>query len=299
MAPDLFSNSPTYLFLRSDISARAAALGGSFVSAKNDPNGIFYNPSLISTIDKEKFSFGYSSYLTDLKTTHFSFNKNYDSLNDFGLGIIYNSYGDFIEKDEFNNELGIFSASDLVLITSYSYKLEENLFVGVSSKFINSTIANYKSSAIAVDCGIYYFLPGSNPLTFGASIQNFGKQIKSYNTTKEDLPFDIKIGMTIKPEHLPMDINLNFNKINEDQKNDLDRLRYFSIGGEFTMSASLKFRFGYNNEKRKDLKLGTSSDMAGFSFGFGFAKETYIIDYAYSSLGKIGEVNRINLSLIF
>jgi hypothetical protein len=37
----------TYGFLRNDISARAAALNGSFVSMIDDPVGIFYNPTLL------------------------------------------------------------------------------------------------------------------------------------------------------------------------------------------------------------------------------------------------------------
>ena len=40
---NLFSQN-TYEFLRVDMSARAAALGGTFVSNHDDPNIIFYNP---------------------------------------------------------------------------------------------------------------------------------------------------------------------------------------------------------------------------------------------------------------
>ncbi len=294
-----FADSPTYLFLRNDVSARAAAMGGSFVSMKNDPNGIFYNPALLSTINQEKFSLGYMTFLSQYKTTYFSYSTVFDSTSKLGVGLIYNSYGDFIEKDEYNNELGTFSVSDLVLITSYAFNYDENISIGVSSKLIYSAISNYSSNALALDAGIYYFIPGNNPLSIGASIQHLGKQINSYNTTEEDLPLDVKIGITLKPEHLPLDINLNFHKINVQQNIISDRLRYFTIGGEFTISESMRLRFGYNNEKRKDMKLGTSSDMAGFSFGGGIVKENYTIDYSYSSLGKIGEVSRINVGYSF
>lgn len=105
--------------------------------------------------------------------------------------------------------------------------------------------------------------------------------------------------MTIKPEHLPLELNINFHRLNVEQNNILERLKYFSIGGEFTLSKSLRFRFGYNNEKRKGLKLGTKSGMGGFSFGGGVSVKEFLIDYSFSSLGAIGSMNRITISSNF
>ena len=47
----------TYEFLRLDMSARAGALGGSFVSNNDDPDVIFYNPAGIRCLKKIQFHF--------------------------------------------------------------------------------------------------------------------------------------------------------------------------------------------------------------------------------------------------
>ena len=46
MAGLLKAQTTTYEFLRNDVSARAAAMGGSFVSVLNDPSAVFYNPEI-------------------------------------------------------------------------------------------------------------------------------------------------------------------------------------------------------------------------------------------------------------
>ena len=63
------------------------------------------------------------------------------------------------------------------------------------------------------------------------------------------------------------------------------------------MSKELRFRFGYQNERRRELKLGTSSGLAGFSFGGGLVLEKLRFDYAYVSLGKIGSLNSISVGM--
>ncbi len=41
-----------YNFLRNDVSARAAALAGSFVTMADDPNALFYNPASVGTLER-------------------------------------------------------------------------------------------------------------------------------------------------------------------------------------------------------------------------------------------------------
>jgi len=49
----------TYEFLRLDMSARAGALGGSFVSNNDDPDVIFYNPAGIQLLSDNPVSFSF------------------------------------------------------------------------------------------------------------------------------------------------------------------------------------------------------------------------------------------------
>jgi hypothetical protein len=90
-------------------------------------------------------------------------------------------------------------------------------------------------------------------------------------------------------------LNFNFHKLNEDADTFSDRFRAFTIGGEFTLSKALQVRIGYDNENRKDLKVGTSAELAGFSGGLGITIKEYTVDYSITSLGKIGSQHRVSV----
>jgi hypothetical protein len=128
------------------------------------------------------------------------------------------------------------------------------------------------------------------------SIRNLGGQISTYNGIRENLPLDIGIGASIVPKGLPLLLNVGFHRLNEQTEAFSDRFRSFTVGGEFTLSKVLLFRFGYDNAKRRDFRIGSSADLAGFSAGFGVLVGGYTVDYSLSSLGKAGLLHRITVS---
>jgi long-subunit fatty acid transport protein len=290
------SNS-TFDFLRNDVSARAAAMGGSFLIVHNDPNAIFYNPSALTTIQQPQASVGFFKNLLDINSGHLSYSQFIEGFGFVGGGIVYTNYGDFIERNEFGDNLGNFSANELALSAAYANKLTDEISYGGSLKFIYSSIAGYSSSAFAVDLGTWYVVVPER-FEVAASIVNLGTQIDPYINTKESLPTDLKIGCALKPEHLPLRLNFSFNKLIEKQNNFISHFRAFSLGGEFSVAANVQLRFGYNNEQRKDFKVGSSSGLAGFSIGGGFIYDMYKIDYAFNSMGKIGGLHRVTVGIL-
>jgi hypothetical protein len=291
------SNS-AFNFLRNDVSPRAAALAGSFVTITNDPNSLFYNPAALSTLENPMGSVGFFKHLLDINAGYISYGQQYEDLGYFAAGILYTNYGSFDETNEMGTSLGTFTASDLSLTVGYSNLFEENVHYGANLKLIYSSIAGYTSTALAGDLGILVRVPEQR-ITVGASLRNFGRQLKSYISTREDLPLDFVVGASIVPRGIPLLLNLNFHKLNESRDSFADRFRAFTVGGEFTLSKVVQARVGFDNEKRKDLKLGTSAGMAGFSGGLGILVSGYRFDYSLSSLGKIGELHRVSISTSF
>lgn len=288
---------PTYQFLQTDVSARAAAMGGSFISMSGDPTGVFYNPASIATATAPVAAFGYTSHLLDINAGFAAYTTEMKDIGVIGIGVNYVDYGSFDETDVLANKLGTFSAGDLALSLSAANTLDENLYYGVTGKFIYSSIAEAASSALAADAGLLYLIPGEDPISLGLSVSNLGVQLDSYAGKKEPLPLDIRLGGTIKPQHLPLQLSLNFHKLNEEQRSFLDKFTLFTVGGEFTLSKALRFRFGYNNERRKELKVGSSAGMTGFSFGGGLVLKTMRLDYSYTAYGVIGTISRISVAL--
>lgn len=291
------SNS-TYDFLRSDYSARAGALAGSYVSIMNDPTTIFYNPAALGTIERPVGSLGFFKHLLDINAGYVAYAQPYEDIGFLGVGVMYVNYGSFNRTDDVGNALGTFSANELAITLGYAGTWEENLTYGVNAKFIYSGIAEYASTGIAADAGVLYNIPDSR-VAIGASIRHLGTQLSSYASTREKLPLDLAVGISVTPKGVPLLLNVNFHKLNDDVAKFGDRFRSFSIGGEFTLSKVFQARVGYNNEQRQDLKTGTSSGLAGFSGGIGISIRDYKVDYALSSLGSIGSLHRISISSTF
>ncbi|HSQ75513.1 MAG TPA: PorV/PorQ family protein, partial [Bacteroidota bacterium] len=216
----------------------------------------------------------------------------------FGAGILFTNYGTFDETDLLGNTTGSFGANDIALSIAYALPLEENLFVGGAVKFIYSGIGDYSSTGLAADLGVLYTIPESR-FSVGASIRNLGAQISAYNTTREDLPLDVGIGASIVPKGLPLLLNVGVHRLTDDADDFLDRFRSFTVGGEFTLSSVVRLRIGYDNARRKDYKIGSSADLAGFSAGLGVLVSGYDVNYALSSLGKAGLLHRVSLSTTF
>jgi len=285
----------TFDFLRLDGSARAGALGGSFVSNNDDADVIFYNPAGIELLDGSPASFSFVKHLMDINLATLSYSQEFEDIGRFGAAIKYINYGSFDEADEFGTRFGEFGANEMALVVGYANSLDENFYYGANAKFIYSGIADRSSTAFALDLGLHYAIPDKN-WYFGFAVLNIGSQISSYYDTKEDLPLDVAIGVSKRLENMPAKISLDFHKLNQDRDNFGDRFKAFTVGVEFTLSKVMKLRVGYDNERRTDFKIGTTAGIAGFNAGLGVKVSDYQFDYGYSSLGLVGGLHRISIS---
>jgi long-subunit fatty acid transport protein len=285
----------TFEFMRIDNSARAGALAGTFTALADDPNVIFYNPAGLNLVDNYAISFSYTGYLESIKLASLAYASEIKDVVKFGAAIKYAGYGTMTEADEYGNKLGDFSANEMALIIGAGSTLDQNFYYGINAKFIYSKIADKSSTALAADLGLNYDIP-EEMINIGFSILNLGAQLSTYMGTKENLPLDFSLGVSKKMAHLPLRLSLDFHRLNEDRDGFLDKFRAFTIGAEFTLSKALTLRLGYDNERRKDLKVGTFSGISGFNGGVGLKVSTYTFDYGFSSMGLIGTVHRISIA---
>jgi hypothetical protein len=288
----------TYDFLRLEAGARVAALNGSSVSLTDDPNLLFSNPGTLPTLSSPSASVGFLKHLLDVNSGNLVYGQSIGEYGTVAGGIVFVDYGSFDKTDETFNVTGSFGARDLALVGGWGIALNEQTSVGASMKFIYSSIAEYSSTGLALDFGVLYRIPEQR-ITLGASILNLGTQLTTYAGTHEPLPLDIKVGVSVQPQHLPAILSLNFHKLNETDGGFFSRFGAFSIGAELLLSENIRLRGGYHNEKRSDLKLGTSSGLAGFAFGGGLKFSEYLVDYAFTAYGSIGGLHRISVGMTF
>ena len=290
------AGTPAYDFLRADVSARAAALGGSFLAMSGDPNLLYYNPAGLATLTQTRLSFGFFKHLMDINAGHATYATEIKGLGSIAAGVLYTNYGSFKQVDENGVESGTFGAGDFAATAGFANNLRNNLSYGVSAKFIYSSIAGYSSTAAAVDFGLRFnAIP--ERMVLAASLLNVGTQLDPYLTTRDDLPMDLRVGFMLTPEHLPAMILFDLHDLTHSGLTVMERLKQFTVGVEFTTESNLHLRFGYNNSERTDFKIGSGAGLAGLSIGGGITTGNYTVDYAFNSLGKVGALHRISVGM--
>ena len=283
-------------FLRTEYSSRAAGVGRSFVAMRGDVNGLYHNPSSLAFTEERQFAVNYIDYLIDFGGGFAAYTQRISGYGQITGSVIWMNYGDFDETDDFAQMTGrTYGAYDLAFALSYADELEKYFSYGVTLKYVHSKIDLYTASALAMDFGLMYAAPFGKDLYFGLSLLNVGKAFDAYIDSKESLPLSLRFGVSKKLEHLPLELSFNLNDLNTSEENVWDRLTKFSVGGEFTLSQMLRLRIGYENELHSDLNTGKDDGFAGVSLGFGLNWKGYRFDYAFSSMGALGSVNRFGI----
>lgn len=296
-----------YSFLRNDASARAAALGGAFVSIHDDPAAVFYNPAAIASVEDNQIQFTFFKHILDVNSGTAVYTN---SLQAFGVGsnsplaqgsvalsANYINYGQFQRADR-NGTLtgGTFGGGDLALAATYANQLDSNWYYGVSVKYINSRLEGVSSGALALDVGMLYRIPKAN-VNIGVSVLHAGTQVATVNGVQERLPIDVRIGINHRLRGLPLLINASFARLADSTANLTDRFLNFQIGGEFYFGQAVRVRIGYDNQRRRELAADAQPRFTGFNAGFGLVLANIGVDYALSAVGMPGMVHRLSVNM--
>jgi len=165
----------------------------------------------------------------------------------------------------------------------YGVNVIDEFSLGMNLKYIKSTLADkYTGTAFAADCGLLYRTLNSD-FSYGFALQNIGTNL-IYISDGDPLPFTIRTGVAYKFREAAIDSWLaTADLVYYDSK-----LRY-NAGIECNLFKVLSVRAGY--------KLGYTPDT--LSFGAGFNVSRISLDYAYSMLGSIDNVQMFTLSYRF
>lgn len=273
------------------MSARAIAMGGAFHAIKNDLGAIRTNPAALAGITQRVGSFSYVNYLLDVNGGEGVYIHPSEEGNIAG-SFFYQDYGSFDGRNELNESQGSFSASSLILNVAYASQYTAALWYGVTARYFRSEISSYTSDGFAFDGAIYYTSPFLRNLNFGLGIYNLGQVRTAFIDYKDDIPTSIEFGMSKVLAHLPLEWSLAFRKYIEEDF-------VVAVGGEFTLSNNMFLRLGYNSNG-KDQKVSFDSNrLSGFSIGTGLIFHKYTVDYAFASMGSLGNVNQFTMGINF
>jgi len=291
-------------FLEAPNHARIAGMGTVNVSSNaGDVNMVWQNPALLSTNMDGKLSFSVNPYFADIYNSQLTYAQQLDKLGIFSIGLSYLHYGQFEGFDNKGDNTGNFNASDYALQVSHSR--EDGVFrYGASLKFVASQISGFKQSAILTDLGGAFVHP-EEELSLGLVIKNLGFFTSKVVAEQRNLPFDVQLGGTYKPEFMPFRFSITLNRLyqydlsyfDESLISDDDNVvftdasqnpptafdkvfQHVTIGTEVILGNNVNLRAGYNHLLRQSLRAEQVGGAGGFTFGAYFQTKKFNLGYS-------------------
>src|SRR5690606_29315867 len=121
----------------------------------------------------------------------------------YAAGPQYFNYGSIPYTAATGADLGTFTPSEFMFLVSTCHTAN-HFSMGASLKFAGSQIETYNASALMADFGGVFKHPDKE-FTIGLVVKNAGFALKKFTPeTPVSMPFDIQVGTTYKPEHMPL-----------------------------------------------------------------------------------------------
>ncbi len=312
----------TYEFLNLSNSARIAALGGNYLTIRDNDIALApSNPSLITPEMHNNLALSFVDYFEKVNYGFVSYGRDFNKLGTYVATIQYIDYGTFKWADETDQVYGEFKANEVALNIGWGRSLDSNFAIGANFKAIYSSLESYNSFGIAVDVAGTYYSPKLD-LTASLIARNIGVQLVSYYTgNSESLPFELQMGVSKRLRHVPFRYSILITHLEKwdltytdprlDRGNDFGEgereksgmadfadkaMRHIILGGELYIGKNISLRIGYNYRRRQELKVDSKVSTVGFSWGIGFRISKFHFSYSRSTYHLVGSPNYITLT---
>ena len=303
-------------------NARQAALGGSFISAKdNDVNIAISNPSLLSENTNKQWSINQLLLPNGTKAGMLCFSTQ---VKRFGIStsgaIRYISYGQLKETTENGTVIGTINPSDYILTSGFGKVINPRFSVGLNTHILYAQYGNYNSIGLGVDFSASFDNPEK---LFLATIllKNIGYQVKGFiPSSNRMLPTELQIAISKKLEHAPFRFSFLFHHLNTWDISYFDPLKkatydpfsrdsiqvpkantiekiihHITPQAELLLSANFHFRIAFSYYSRQSFKLQNRPGLSGFTFGIGMKFKRFTLDYGFIPHSVAGYTNAISL----
>ncbi len=307
----------TYEFVNLSSSARLLSQGNVLLNIFDDDVNLSYSlPSLNNKKMNNQFSINYTNYFADIDFGSIIYGLKSDKTENITLALKYINYGKFDETDQFGNIIGEFSAGEYLFSASTLLLRKRKYSLGSSLKLIYSNFYNVNSYGFLADFSFTYEIK-KNRILYSLLMKNLGSQIKSYDK-RENMPFELKMGLTSRLENAPFRISIllnhiedwnlfyernldsNENSILNDYNNNSINIRneiisHINIGSEILFSDNFNFRVGYNFRLSQELGLDLYNRGVGLSYGFLLKIKKFQFNFARVIYHAFGPVSTISL----
>jgi hypothetical protein len=252
------------------VGARAAALGGAYVSLADDGAALSWNPAGLARVDGHRFTVTHISWLSGAAYEYGGYAGRLGS--GAGVGVVLEQGG--VSWD--NTGDGDFDAGDFCGAFGYARSIRENIAVGGGLKLLSSSLGEDQASSYALDAGVLY--EPLDGVSVGAAVRNLGPGI-DFGGGSDPLPATIAAGASYAWRDVLVALDV-------EKQNDLDPAA--RMGVEYRPMRSLALRGG--------AVLGSESALSAFSAGVGFSwNDRWSVDYAYRP-SELTDTHHLGLS---
>lgn len=314
-------------FLRISPDARAGGMGNVSVATAPDANAIFYNLAKIPfNTTRSSIALTYTPWLKDVVNDVYMVNMaGYYKLDDVqaaSAAVRYFNLGSIAFTDFQGNSLGQGRPRELSIDLGYARKLSDQLSLGITLRYINSSLASgvvngvsYKpGSAVAGDIASYYNAVDEMGMgwRFGAVFSNLGSKIAytSNANQKDYIPANLALGASYT--HIFQDIHslsfgIDVNKllvpaaptpITGDVIGNNDRLAKYR--SQSVVSSWFKALSGTDNMKETQASIGGEYWYNNqFAFRAGYNHAFNAEDRRYAAIGAGVKYNAFQLNFSY
>lgn len=197
--------------------ATAGALGDAGVASTPDIYSAHWNNAKFAFIEGDLgFSTTYTPWLRnlgvgDMNLLYLGGYKRINTRSTIAASLTYFSLGEIQSTDNDGNSTGLLNPNEFAADVTYAMKLNDELSIGASGRFIQSDLTNGQDisdgsgyvttkpgRSLAADLGIYWQHPidGAQEIALGAFVSNMGAKL-SYSdddSRQEFLPANLRVG---------------------------------------------------------------------------------------------------------
>ena len=321
----------TASFLEIGIGSAASAMGEAYVGVANDLSSIYWNPAGLASIKQSEALFVIQPWVIDINTFFAGAAVHFSSIGTLALGLTQVDYGEMevttLEHQDGTGEK--FTANDLAASLSFARELVPWFSFGISAKLIHSNIWRSNANAFALDLGVivntHFFSvtdEKKDGMTIGMSISNYGTRMRydgidllnpidislyesgnygdvpgQFRTQAWELPLLFRIGVAVKPI-----VSTNHKLIiAADALHPNNNTESVNVGAQYEMhipgAGKFFLRGGYKALFMKQTEYGVT--FGGGIKLFFMSNHSITVDYAYKSMGILGNIHAYTVGMTF
>ncbi len=273
-------------FLKADIGARAAAMGGAFLAVSTDAGAAYWNPAGLAASQNNSLLVMYNESLVDIKQEFIAV-KFFSGKHNLALSLnMMNISGIKIYGDTPSDQpAGESDALNLNAALSYASTFFNDWQFGITAKMLFEKYYMASANGWAFDLGVYK-KDLFEHLDFGFSLQNMGK-MSALDRVSTPLPFMARTGIAW---HLPFELLDDTPLLSADVQYINNEALYERLGIEVNIKKIFSVRGGFVFGK----------ETMNFTTGLGINFKNYHLDYAFVPFKyDFGNTHQISFRMSF